>query len=158
MKSLGKVAWLGFFAVTLTLVGCSAVGTLPKDVDERAKNLAPAEGQALVYVVRPSNLGRAIGMTVTCDGREMGKTGGQRYIYAMVDSGDHEFVSQAENKSELTIVLEAGKTYYFEQQVKMGLLKARNKLVRLDDEEGRKRLLKCSLSKDLGATPPEAGK
>jgi hypothetical protein len=67
------------------------------------------------------------------------------------------FASQAENKSELPLVLEAGKTYYLEQQVRMGILMARNKLVRLEEGPGRERLLKCSLSKDLAAEPPAAG-
>ncbi len=142
--------WLAIVGITSTVVGCSAVGTMPKDVDEQAKNMTPTEGKALVYVVRPARIGMAVGMRVSCDGHEIGYTGGKRFIYAVLDSGAHVFASQSENKSELPLVLEAGKIYYLEQQVKMGLIVARSKLVRLNDEEGRKKLLKCSLSKHLG--------
>ena len=69
----------------------------------------------------------------------------------MLSPGNHTFISKAENTSELSLVLEAGKTYYFEQKVSMGFLKARNKLVRLEDAEGRERLLKCELSTETAA-------
>jgi hypothetical protein len=151
----GKARW---FVPALLLVvglsaGCSAVSKMPPAADDRAKNLAPTEGKALVYVVRPAMVGLAIGMPVTCDGKDLGKTGGGRFIYAMIDSGSHAFVSRAENTSELTLVTEAGKTYYLEQQVKMGLLKARNKLVQLNDADGKAKLLKCSLSSETAAEP-----
>jgi hypothetical protein len=150
-KNARRVALL---AASLFVAGCSATGTMSKDVDERAKGMTPPEGKALVYVVRPAGVGMLVAMKVTCDGNYLGTTGGHRFLYAVLDSGAHVFASHAENKSELPIVLAAGKTYYLEQQVKMGLLMARNKLVRLDDVKGREKLLKCALSKDLAATPP----
>jgi hypothetical protein len=38
--------------------------------------------------------------------------------------------------------VEAGKTYYLQQKVKMGFMKARNQLVAIDEAEGKKALSK----------------
>ena len=136
-----------FFA--LAIAGCSAVGQMPPEMDMKAKEMGPLEGKALVYILRPATFGTAIKMEVTCDGINIGSTGGGRYIYSILEPGSHVFISKAENKSELPIILEAGKVYYLEQKVKMWILKARNNLERLDDQEGRDKLLKCKLSNDI---------
>lgn len=152
-----KVCSLGILAVGLALLaGCSAVGKMPIEYDNWAKAQKPASEDALVYIVRPSNQGKAVLFKVTCDGNPIGATGGARYIFTKQPPGPHLFVSKAENKSELPIVLEGGKTYYLEQKVKMGLLKARNNLERLDDAEGIEKLARCSLSEDTVADIPGA--
>ena len=88
-------------------------------------------------------------MGVTANGEYIGATGGGRYIYAILDPGNYTFVSKAENESVLQIAIETDKTYYLEQKIKMGIMMARNELVRLDDAEGHEKLFKCSLSKDV---------
>lgn len=106
---------------------------------------------ALVYVVRPSGFGAAIRMRVTCDGISIGSTNGKRYIYSFVKPGKREFISKAENKDELVLMVEAGKTYFFEQKVQMGIVAARNQLERLDETDGRNKLAKCKLAGDCPA-------
>lgn len=135
-------------AVSL-LAGCSAVGKAPPELDVTAKELRPEEGEALVYVIRPSNLGKSVRMKVNCDGVYLGSTGGKRYIYALLEEGPHLFTSKAEKTSELPLVLEGGETCYLEQKIKMGLFKARNNLERIEDEEGARKLDGCALSKDV---------
>jgi len=151
MKQLTKTFSLMMLLCLLIFLGCSAVGKAPLEMDQKAKEIVPPEGKALVYIVRPTTLGTAIKMGVTCDGKYIGGTGGGRYIYTIQDPGSHVFVSKAENTSELPIVLEAGKTYFLEQKVKMGIIKARNNLERLDDAEGNAKLGQCSLSSDYVA-------
>lgn len=138
------------------LGGCSAVGKMPIEFDDYARSLQPDQDNALVYVLRPTGYGKISLFTVTCDGDSIGATGGGRYIYTMQKPGPHLFISKAENKSELPIVLEAGETYYLEQKVKMGLFSARNNLERLSDEEGIEKLAKCSLSEEITAIIPGA--
>lgn len=138
-------------SLTALLMGCSATGKAPPELDLQAKELAPPPGTALVYIVRPSKMGMAIKMKVYCDGKYLGATGGGRFIYAILEPGSHIFMSKAENESELPIVLEPDQTYFLEQKVKMGILKARNNLARLGDEEGLDKLYKCTLSTDLAA-------
>lgn len=149
--------WLMFICVLSFFVGCSAVGKMPTAIDLKIRDLQPPEGKALVYVMRPTSFGSIVKMGVTANGQYIGATGGRRYIYTVLDPGKYVFESKAENTSEVHIVLEAGKTYYFEQVVKMGILMARNELVRLDDIEGRKKLSQCSLSNDLGKQKDTGG-
>jgi len=138
----------------LGLAGCSGVGKMPVQFDDYARRLEPPAEQALVYVVRPSNAGKIMRFTVQCDGDSIGATGGKRYIYTLQPPGAHVFVSRAENKSELPIVLEAGQTYYLEQKIKMGIFSARANLERIPDAEGREKLAKCALSEEIVAPIP----
>ena len=143
-----------FLGAVLALAACSTAKIEDPAEQERLRNLTAPADMALVYFVRPAAVGAAISMSVTCDGSPIGATNGKRYIFAYVKPGKREFVSKAENKDELLIELEAGKTYYFEQEVKMGILYARNRLSRLEDADGKRKLAKCKLSGDCPAYVP----
>ena len=106
----------------------------------------PPAGQALVYVVRPTRMGQKIQTKLAVDGKFVGGNRGNNYFYFTLDPGEHYFCSQAENRSLLTLTVEAGQTYYLQQKIKMGLWKARNKLVELTEEKGKKALAKTHLS------------
>lgn len=123
-----------------------------KEKDEMAKGLTPAEGKALVYILRPTAFGALIRMTVKCDTVPIGSTKANNYIYAMLDPGPHTLISHSENTFKLDITLEAGKTYYIKQQVKMGIAIAETGLVIIDEQEGQKYLKKCKLAKDNPAS------
>jgi hypothetical protein len=139
-----------FFAVTLVvlLTSCSAVQKATTEADAGAKTLSPPADKALVYVVRPNFLGTAIRFKVSIDGKYVGTTGGQRYIYTLQDPGLHKIASKAENLAELEIEFAAGQVYYIEQIPRMGIIMARNKLVLLDEATGREKLNQCTLSAD----------
>ena len=122
---------------------------MPLEMDMRVREMRPPEGKALVYIIRPSIAGGMVKMGVTANGEYIGATGGGRYIYAILEPGNYTFVSKAENESVFQIAIETEKTYYLEQKIKMGIMMARNELVRLDDAEGHEKLSKCSLSKDV---------
>lgn len=103
----------------------------------------PATGKALVYVIRPTMNGHKIQTKLGVDGTWVGVNRGHNYFFLQLDPGEHYFCSKAENKSTLAVKVEAGKTYFVEQKIKMGLMKARNKLALLPDDEGKKKLAKC---------------
>ena len=153
MKKQKLISVFFLFFVCMILFSCA--GTMPKAdlaLDQRAKALVVPEDKALVYVVRPTSYGFAVGMDLFCDNKKAGTTTGQRYFYMLLDPGRHQFMSKAENKSEQILNLKAGRIYYLEQQVKMGLLKARNNLVLLSAPEGREKLEKCHLIKEFSST------
>jgi hypothetical protein len=106
---------------------------------------APAD-QALVYVIRPTMSGHKVQTKLAVDGRWVGANRGNNYFYLTLPPGEHYFCSQAENRSVLAVTLEAGRTYYLQQKIRMGWMKARNKLELLGEEEGKKGLAKCHLS------------
>jgi hypothetical protein len=150
MKKQKLIYVLFLFFVCTILFSCA--GSMPKAdmaLDQKAKAMAVPEDKALVYVIRPTTYGFAVGMDVFCDNKKVGTTTGQRYLYMLLNPGRHQFMSKAENKSEQILNLKAGMTYYLEQQVKMGFLKARNNLVLLSAAEGREKLEKCNLIKDF---------
>ena len=110
--------------------------------------LTPPDGKSLVYIVRPSAKGFVADLGVEMDGKVIGRNNGRQFVYTYADPGKHVFLGLGENLFELPIVLQEGKTYYIEQKIKAGLWRPRNKLVRLDDEKGKQKLLRCRLSSD----------
>lgn len=86
-------------------------------------------------------------MEVYLDGRLMGKTGAQTFFVFEVSPGKHSLMSKAENESKLELVVEAGRNYFVWQEVKMGVLYARNLLQLVDDAAGRAGVAECKLLK-----------
>jgi hypothetical protein len=105
----------------------------------------PAD-KALIYVIRPTHIGAAIQTKLSVDGKWVGVNRANNYFYLVLDPGKHYFCSQAENRSVLSLAVEAGKTYYLQQKIRMGWAKAQNHLEVLEAEEGKKGLGKCKLS------------
>jgi hypothetical protein len=103
---------------------------------------APAD-KALIYVVRPTMFGNKVQTKLAADGKFKGVNRGNNYFFFTIEPGTHYFCSQAENKSTLSLKVEAGKTYYLQQQIKMGFMKARTKLVAISEAEGKEGLAKC---------------
>lgn len=118
------------------------------EMDAEARNIDVPLGKSLVYIMRPSSSGFAIKMTVECDYKYIGSIKAKRFIYTILDPGKHKFLSRSENDFELELTLEAGKTYYIKQLVKLGVVVARTKLQIVDEIEGKSILSKCKLSKD----------
>lgn len=110
--------------------------------------------KALIYVVRPAVGGTAVRMWAFADETALGVTRGDTYTHAYLDPGEYTFWSRAENVSALKQSVEAGKTYYLKQAVKMGGLKARVAIEFLSEAEGREVLDKCAHHSTL----TEAGK
>lgn len=106
---------------------------------------APAD-KALIFVIRPTLWGNKIQTKLAVDGQWKGVNRGNNYFFFTLDPGEHYFCSDAENRSVLALNVEAGKTYYLQQKIRVGLWKARNKLVVLDEAEGKKGLAECHLS------------
>lgn len=111
------------------------------DTDKSKHPVAePAADKAIVYVLRPSLMGNKVQTKLAVDGQWSGVNRGNNYFFFTLDPGEHYFCSQAENHSLLTLKVEAGKTYYLQQHVQMGVMKARNKLDIMTEEEGKKKL------------------
>lgn len=132
--------------LSLVIIGCATVPKASPELTSKAKKIVPPEGMALVYLIRPSNVGYAVRMNITCNNKIIGSTGGKQFIYIILEPGNYKFASNAENTHELPIVLEADKTYFIEQKVKMGWAQARTELNRVSEQIGRVKLKDCSLS------------
>ncbi len=118
-----------------------------KEQDSFAKNLAPIPNKSIVYFVRISLFGMAIPLKLDCDSFEVGWIHSKTYLFTIVNPGEHIFKASSENEFTLKVNLEPEKIYYFEQEAKMGFAYARTNLKMLSTEEGKKYLLKCTISK-----------
>lgn len=130
--------------VFFVLFGCA---TLPKPEEMKAEVATyqlpknPEAGKAIVYVVRPSSLGTLIRFNVFVDNKEpeseMGYTRGAQYIYFNLKPGDHQILSKAENWAETNVSAKAGDIIFIQQEPSMGIIMARNSILKLQDYEGK---------------------
>ena len=101
----------------------------------------PESGKAIVYVVRPSSLGALVRFNVFLNDQEanseMGFTRGSQYIYFNVAPGDHKVYSKAENWAETLVSVKAGDIIFIQQDTAMGIIMARNNLLKVDDLQGK---------------------
>ena len=90
-------------------------------------------------------MGAAVKMDVDFDGKPIGQTVAKSYFALEVAPGKHTLISKAENDSVLDVDAEAGKNYFVWQEVKMGLMYARNKLQIVDEVAGKAGVSECKL-------------
>ncbi len=112
----------------------------PKSDQRRAE---PEEGHALVYVFRPASMGAAIKTWAFVDDDLMMVSKPKAYSFAQVPAGKRLFWTKSENTSAFELDVEAGKTYYLQVKIKMGLGKARAAIVQIDEAEAEKYFDKC---------------
>lgn len=145
---------LAIVLMSIMAVGCATMNTvnkMPVEVDSKVKNMQTPLGKSLVYVVRPTLLGKPFGGNITANDEYVGTTQGGVYIYAILVPGEYKFkVTGHDSDSEIVVNLEADKTYYIYQSVYPGLFKGLTKLELVNKEEGRKALQECTLGDKLG--------
>jgi hypothetical protein len=129
-----------------TVVRNLSAKQLRKQKDSIVKSLAPIEGKAIVYIMRPTIMAFAITFQLDCDSFLVGWINAKTYLYTVLDPGEHVFKAQSENEFDLKLNLEAGKIYYLAQESRMGMLYSRNKLILLNETDGKKYLSKCTIS------------
>ena len=141
MKSLIAVA-----ALALSLVGCASVNMGDAKQDAALKTFAVPKDKAGVYIYRNESMGAAIKMNVELDGKAIGQTAANTYLYKEVTPGKHTFTSKAENDSSIDVDAKPGTLLYIWQEVKMGLLGARSKLQLVDQAKGQKGVQETKLA------------
>jgi hypothetical protein len=99
--------------------------------------------RALIYVIRPTHYGGLYQTKLAVDGKWVGSNKMNNYFYIKLDPGPHYFCSQSDNHSLLSMIVEAGKTYYLQQRITPGVLKAGSDLELIGDDAGKKGLAKC---------------
>lgn len=127
-----------------SFVGCASLPKpeeMKKDIVGFELPIAPLDGQAIVYVVRPSSLGGLVRFNVYLDGKEseseMGYNRGSQYIYFNVTPGDHQVLSLAENWAEINISVKTGDVVFIQQDAQMGFVMARNSIFKIQNYEGK---------------------
>jgi hypothetical protein len=142
-----------FTLAALVALGASAslADIMETSKEPYTPTLAP--GEAGVYFVRPATLGMAISFWAFIDETVVGVTKGNSYTFAAVPAGEHLIWSSSGNVSVLKVNLEAGKIYYFEQEIRGGAMKARVALEPMDEAEALE-----AIGKDKRTTLTEEGR
>ena len=132
---------LAVLAVAM-VTGCASTRQVVRLPDQSKTIEDPSK--ARIYVLRTTSLGCGVSMKVTDTGHLVGKTGAKGFLCWERPPGNILIKSKAENTCTLPLRTEAGSVYYVHQQVRMGILYARNKLLLLPEQEGKKKLSKCN--------------
>ena len=140
-----KIMLMGLLASTVLVSGCASVPMASVERDTQSKTFSVKPDKANVYIYRNESLGAAVKMDVDFDAKPIGQTVAKSYFALEVEPGKHILISKAENDSVLDVNAEAGKNYFVWQEVKMGLLYARNKLQFVDDATGKAGVSECKL-------------
>ena len=119
------------------------------DKDDRRRG-EPEESHALVYVFRPAAVGAAIKTWAFVDDDLMMVSKPRAYSFAQVPAGKRLFWTKSENTSALEMEVEAGRTYYLKVKIKMGVMKARAKILEIDELTAQKFFDKCSYVEPSG--------
>lgn len=130
---------IGIFtgAMILLFTGCASVPMAPMEQDTKAKEFSPAPNKASLYIYRNESFGGAVPMSVMVNGKTLGQTAAQTYFHLNVIPGKYSVESHAENVSNLSLSVEAGKNYFVWQEVKWGMWYARSLLQQVDENTGR---------------------
>lgn len=130
----------------LVVSGCASVPMGDPARDAALKTFTVAQDKAGIYVYRNESMGAAVKMDVTVDGMHIGQTAAKTYFYKEVTPGKHVIASTAENTDTLEVDLKPGTLAFVWQEVKMGLMYARNKLHLVSEEEGKKGVQETTLA------------
>lgn len=131
------------------LSGCASVPMASKAQDAELKNFpTPPENNAGLYIFRNTFVGQAIKKTVSINGTEIGETANKTYFYNLISPGLHTISTESEfSDNSITLQAYAGKNYYVEQSIKMGVFVGGAKLEVVPENKGQEEVLKCELAK-----------
>jgi hypothetical protein len=136
-------------ATLAVLTGCASVPMAPKEQDAASKTFsAPADNMAGVYIYRNSFAGKALKKTLFIDDVAIGKTANAVYFHREVTPGEHTLATESEfGNNVLKFNAEAGKNYFFQQYIKMGVFVGGSGLQAVSEEEGKENVLQCNEAK-----------
>jgi len=98
--------------------------------NSHAQGLKPtSDGKAMIYFVRPTAFGAAIGFKYFHQDKFVAKVAGKNYFVYELDPGKHLLWASSENKEFMTAELEAGGTYMIMVDVIMGFGSARGRFL-----------------------------
>lgn len=145
-----KKVIFGFTGVLLILIftGCAGGRYLTTRFQE-VSNIP--EGKALVYIYRTKTFGSAVHHTVNVNESTVSDFHlyPKGYLVYYADPGENRFWAEiAGLDTEVILNVEAGKTYYIEGSIKMGVVVGRPYLEIQDPEKGSRDVRRCKLIGD----------
>ena len=109
---------------------------MARDIEGYELPVLPTDSTAVVYVVRPSKMaGMMIPFKISIDGYPEKLSNGSVIIF-IIKPGSHSFRANSENQDEILFTAEAGQTYFFEVNAKMGAFVAQAAATPIDAVSG----------------------
>lgn len=140
---------LSVLFISASLVGCSSVPMQSQEATEKAKLVsAPPEGKAGVYVYRSGTFGGALKKDVLINDKCIGETAPDIFFYEEVE-GNKEYKISTESEfspNDLMVYMEAGKSYFIEQFMKLGVFVGGAGLELVDEEKGKQEIQELGLA------------
>ncbi|MHB1700861.1 MAG: DUF2846 domain-containing protein [Acidobacteriaceae bacterium] len=130
-----KKLLIGIFMLS-ALAGCASVPMGSAQQDAALKTFTVPPDKAGIYIYRNESFGASVKMDVAVDSKPIGQTAANTYLYEQVSPGMHVVTSKAENTDSIKVDAKAGTMVFIWQEVKMGILYARNKLHLMSTSEG----------------------
>ena len=116
-----------------------------RDADMEAKKFLPVPDKAVLYIYRNQFIGSAWQIPITVNGELIGNTGGFTFFRKTLPPGEHVVESWAENPTQITLYLEAGKIYYVRHKTRSGMTKIRAGLHLVDEATRREGVKQAKL-------------
>jgi len=144
-----KTAAIAIFTA-LGMTGCASVDMASTTESQAAKQFAaPSEGHAGVYVFRKDTpVGAALKKDIWIDGECIGESAKGVFFYHQVE-GDREHTLATESEfspNTLVMMLEAGKNYFVEQYLKLGVFVGGANLRQVDENTGKAEVSRLSMA------------
>ena len=143
-----KSIFLAILAFVMLLSGCASVPMASKEKDAALKQfVSPPKDKAGLYVYRDTFVGQALKKTVSLDGSVIGETANKVYFYKEIPPGQHTLSTESEfSDNSISFQADAGKNYYAEQYIKMGVFVGGANLKMVDENVGKKAIQECGLA------------
>jgi len=145
---------IGLFA-SILMMGLIFTGCAPsiklenEEVTQKVKEFpAPNQGNAGVYVYRSSFVGNAYPKDIWIDEKCLGRSKAYTMFYTQV-LGDQEHIIATESEfspNSLKIFMEAGKNYFIQQYMKLGVFVSGADLEVVDELEAKKTIQNLPLA------------
>lgn len=126
----------------ILLTGCTSTPTASSNQNAKAKLFSPSSSRALIFIYRNGDEGLKETVlptlvTVSLNGITLGQTSSKTFFRLNVKPGKYTITSLAEKVATLNLTVEAGKTYYVQQEITTWLWSPRSFLQQVDENKGR---------------------
>jgi len=140
---------LGSLAITFIVVissGCSSAPTKANAMqDQQAKLFKTHPEKSNLYIYRGNAQGSSVEMALMVDGNHVATSVGETYVKLEVSAGRHRIVSQADNSDKLILATVKNKNYFILQDVKVGHVGNRTKLILMSESAGKAGVKQCEM-------------
>lgn len=109
----------------------------------------PSNGNSGLYIYRNSFVGQALKKDIWVNGNCIGESAPDTFFYEEVAGGkEYKISTESEfSPNDLIVMIEAGKNYFIEQFIKMGLFVGGAGLELTNEEKGMEAVSKLGLAK-----------